>query len=238
MNLIPLLAAGAVLTFSGFRLPVRRDAFFVENDLVYRRFLALMQDGAYRQINQDRTSCAEVDQGTWDQTPDGAVRLHSTRHALRFRALLAGPLSVVLDSQEKLDALPRMAAAIRRFLDETHDRVFAASTVDELGAVISPGVETFSREETQSLLQQVEDTAESERSGVYTFAAVKAAPGNAALLILRDAVFQATDLPRVRHDYPVKGDGPPPFYFAQVDARTFAREAGAWQAFHFPGEPD
>ena len=237
MNRIPWLAICALLTFHGFRLPAHHDAFFVEDDLVYRRFLALMHDGAYRLIHQDRTACTEVDQGTWDQTSDGAVRLHSARHALRFRALLAGPLSVVLDSQEKIDALPRMAVAIRKFLDETRDQVFAAGNVRDLGAVVSPGAETFSREEAQSLLRQVEDTSESERTGVYTLAAVET-PGGPTLLILRDAVFQAGDLARVRHDYPAKGNAAPPFYFARVDARTFAREAGTWQAFHFLGEPD
>ena len=239
-----LMPAGTVLAAAakGFRLPAHRDAFFVENDLVYRRFLALMHDGAYRQINQDRTACAEVDQGTWDQTPDGVVRLHSTRHALRFRALTAGPLTVVLDSQEKLNALPRLAASIRRFLDSTQDGVFRTVAADELGAdpasvAVGQGAETFSRDDVQSLLRQAEDTAASERTGVYPFMAVKP-PGSTALLVLQDAVFQAADQARVRRDYPVKGNDAPPFFFAQVDARTFAREVGSWQAFHFLGEPD
>ena len=127
---------------------------------MYRRFLALMHDGAYRQINQDRAHCAEADAGKWEQSADGTLRLHSAHRALRFRALLAGPLSVVLDSQEKLDRLPSLAAAIRRFLDGTGDAVFAEPTMAEFDGqglvVLAPTAETFPRADLESLVRQID----------------------------------------------------------------------------------
>ncbi len=223
------------------RLPVGRDAYFVENNLVYRRFLELMHDGAYRQINQDRTHCAEADAGKWEQSADGTLRLHSTHHALRFRALVAGPLSVVLDSREKLDRLPTLAAAIRRFLDGTGDAVFAAPTVAEFDGqglvVLAPAAETFPRSDLQSLVQQIDHAAAAERTGTYTFTPWKPA-GSPLLLILQDAVFQPGDLARVRSAYHVAPNAAPPFYFAQVDAREYAREVGRWEVFQFPGGPE
>lgn len=231
--LLPVIAQAAS------RLPVGRDVYFVEDNLVYQRFLALARDRSYHQYNKDRTSCHEVDQGTWEQATDGTVRLHSVHHALRFRALLAGPLTAVLDSQAKIDALPSLASAIRRFLDSTGDTVFAAQTIVEYDpppalAAIDSRAETYRRDDLFSLLRQLDHAAATERSGVYPFALLKP-PGTPALLILQDAVFQSTDLARVRRDYRVKPGAAPPFYFAQVDARTFFRDLGAWTAFRFPG---
>ena len=54
--------------------------------------------------------------------------------------------------------------------------------------------------------------------------------------MLQDAVFQPGDLPRVRREYHVPPASPRRrFYFAQVDARAFAREVGPGAAFRFPG---
>lgn len=225
-----------------FRLPKNRDLYFIEDNLVYRRCLELMRDGAYRQIDKDRTSCREVDEGRWEQLPDGTVRLHALHHALRFRALLAGPLTVVLDSQAKLDALPALAAAARRFLTPTQDTIFAARTVEEyagppLTVAIDPHAETYRRDELFALLRQIDDAVSAERGGFYTFTPFKT-PGAPLLLILQDAVFQADQLAKVRQECFVKPGAAPPFYFAQVDARTFVRDVGAWTVFRFPGGPD
>lgn len=221
------------------RLPKDRDLYFIEDNLVYRRCLELMHDGDYRQIDKDRTSCREVDGGKWEQGRDGAVKLHSIHHALRFRALLAGPLSVVLDSQTKLDALPVLAASIRKFLASTQDTVFAPRTVEEyagLPAVVAvdPRAETYRRDDLTALLRQIDDVTLAERDGTYTFTALKT-PGTPLLLILQDAVFPADRLARVQREYRVKRGAAPPFYFAQVDARTFVRDVGAWTVFRFPG---
>ena len=237
-----LLAAVFLLpAFAGaaFHFPKDRDAYFIEDNLAYRRFLELRRDGAYLQINQDRTSCREVDEGTWEQAANGMVRLHSVHHALRFRALLAGPLTVVLDSQAKLDAMPSLAAAVRRFLASRGYMVFTPHTVDECNlslavVAIDPGAETYRRDELTALLQQLDDATATERTGVYILAPSKR-PDMPALLILQDAVFQASEVARVCRDYRVKPGKVPPFYFAQVDAPTFVRNVGTWTAFHFLG---
>ena len=234
-----LLAVSAATSPAVFRLPPGHDAFFVEDDLVYRRFLALMQGGAYRQIDQDRGTCEEVDQGTWEQTADGSLLLHSTHRALRFRALIAGPLSVVLDSQEKIDGLPVLATAVRRFLASTGDSVFTATSASEFAAppvvlTVAADAETFRRDDLQSLLPQLEHAAAAERTNTYRLALLPS-NGSPTLLILQDAVYQPADLPRVRREYHVAAHAAPPFYFAQTDARTFARRVGTWKTFRYPG---
>jgi hypothetical protein len=57
------------------------------------------------------------------------------------------------------------------------------------------------------------------------------------LLVLEDATFQAQDLPRVRQEFRVQPGAAPPFYFARVDARAFARRAGRWKVLELPGRP-
>ena len=235
---VPLAAWWLLVPLAATHLPVGRDAYFVENNFVYRRFLALMHDGMYRQIDQERTHCAETDTGRWEQAADGTLRLHSTHHALRFRALLAGPLSVVLDSQEKLDGLPSLATAIRRFLDATGDAIFAAPTVADFDGqhlvALDPTAETFPRADLQSLARQIDHAAAAERTDTFVFTPLKPA-GSPLLLILQDAVFETGDLARVRSAYHVALNAAPPFYFTQVDAREFAREVGRWQEFRFVG---
>ena len=241
MNLalaVSLAAWWFLVPLAVVHIPGGHDAYFEENNLVYRRFLELMHDGVYRQINQDRTHCAEADVGRWEQAADGTLRLHSTHRALRFRALLAGPLSVVLDGQEKLDHLPSLATAIRHFLDATGDEIFEVHAVAEFGTqqlvAVSPAAETFPRADLQSLVQQIDHAADAERTGTYTFTVLKTA-GSPLLLILQDAVFQPGDIASVRSAYHVAPNAAPPFYFAQVDTRVYAREVGRWQAFRFPG---
>ncbi len=134
--------------------------------------------------------------------------------------------------------MPSLATAIRRFLDATGDAVFAARTVAEFDGrrlvAMAPTAETFPRADLQSLVQQIDHAADAERTGAYTFTVLKTA-GSPLLLILQDAVFQPGDIARVRSAYHVAPNAAPPFYFAQVDAREYAREVGRWQAFRFPG---
>ena len=83
------------------KLSKKQDTFFIEDDFVYRRFLQLARDGTYCQINRERTTGAEVDRGTWEQSADGTLFLHFTRGGLRFHALLSGPLAPACDHGER-----------------------------------------------------------------------------------------------------------------------------------------
>ncbi len=232
-----LLSVGLGLATAGAepanpRLSKKQDAFFIENDFVYRRFLLLARDGSYRQINRER-SAAEVDRGTWTQDADGAVLLHFTRGGLRFHALLSGPLSVLLDDPPSANSLSAVADAIRAWLARSSNAVFAAASVTEIAVPpgvlhLDPGAESVSRADFESLARQIDDFAWSEQQQTYRLTFLK--PANSpALLIPRGAVFQAEDLPRVQREYRIGRRQPPPFYFAQVDAATFAREAANWQ---------
>ncbi len=215
------------------RLARNRDSFFVEDDLVYRRFLWLARDGSYQQINRDGSAAAEVDRGTWEQDPAGTVLLHFTRNGLRFRALLSGPLSIMLGSTQKPADLAAAADVIRRWLGQTSDAVFAAASVGELALApvvltIDPQAESFRRAALESIVRQIDDFVESELQQTYRLSPHR--PGGALLLLIQQgAVFQAADLPRVQAEYQVPSGRKPPFYFAQVNAETFAREAGSWQ---------
>ena len=215
------------------RLPKNQDAFFVENDFVYRRLLRLGRDGFYRQINRERNTAAEVDRGTWTQDPDGTVLLHDTHGGLRFRALFGGRLSLDLADPARFGGLPTAADAIRRFLAGTNDVVFAADALAEsplntVGITLEPAVESFGRDDLESIARQIDDFAWCEQRQTFRLTLSKPA-GSPTLLIQRNAVFQAADLPRVQRDYHVGRGESPPFYFVQTDARTFAREAGTWQ---------
>lgn len=226
-------------TPSRLRLPKGRDIFFVENDLVSSRCLDLSHDGTYRQIDQDRTTSTEVDRGTWEQATDDTVLLHSTGRGLRFRALLAGPLTVVLDSPGKIAALPEVAAAIRRLLENWKDVVFTAKTAAELNsppALVSVDrqAETIRREDLLSLALQIDNTVQTEQTRTYVLMPVRVV-NRPLLLVLRDAVFGPEQISSVYRDYGVPHGAAPPFYFAQTDARTFASQVGRYREFQFPG---
>jgi hypothetical protein len=235
-------------TASPFRISPHEGAFFVQDNLVNRRLLDLEPGGAYRQIDVDRTSAVETDRGTWEQDAQGAILLHPTRDALRFRALTSGPLSVVLDRPGVLAALPALADTIRSFLAQSEDDVFAAadlaqivaaaksSGVPALALSVDPKAETLSRLDLVSLTQQIDDLRWSERTNTYILSPVLAT--SPPLLVLQDARFQARDLAEVRRAYHVARGQAPPFYFARVNAKTFAQRAGDWQALGWPGVPD
>jgi hypothetical protein len=243
-----VLQAGPVVTLR-FHLSPHTATFFIQDNLVYSRLLDLEPGGIYRQIDVDRSASAETDRGTWEQDAHGAVLLHPARGSLRFRALTSGPLTIVLDRPGVLEMLPALAGAIRHFLAGTEDEVLASKDVAEilaaagaLGAppasalAIDPKAETFSRPDLISLAHQIDDLIWSERTNTYILAPVpNAAP---PLLALMDARFQAQDLPAVRQEYRIKPGDAPPFYFARVDARTFARQAGRWQVLVLPGQPN
>ena len=223
------------------RLPKGRDSFFVENDLVYSRSLWLSSDGTYRQIDQDRSTSVEVDRGTWEQLADASVLLHSTYRGLRFRALLGGPLTLVLDSPEKIAALPAVSAAIHRLLANSEDIVFEAETAGELSvtpAVVSVDrhAETLRRDDLLSLAAQIDDTIRVEQTRTYLLTPMLLTNGP-LLLILRGAVFSPEQIPAVCQDYHVPRGEAPPFYFAQTDAKTFANRVGRYWESRFPGEP-
>ena len=91
---------------------------------------------------------------------------------------------------------------------------------------IDPKAESFRRGDLETLARQIDDYVQTEQTHTFRLTPIEA--GGQRLLVQEDAVFQATDLPRVLSEYPV-GTGRPPFYFVQVDAGTFAREAGSWQ---------
>lgn len=214
------------------RLSKKQDAFFIENDFVYRRLLQLARDGTYRQINRERTAAAEVDRGTWEQSADGTVLLHFSRGGLRFHALLSGPLSITLDDPQRFPALPAAATAIRRWLAQSSNVVFASESAYEIRVspvelTVDPQAESFRRGELEALARQIDDFVRSEQTRTFRLTPIQA--GGRCLLVQQDAVFQAADLPRVRDEYPTGRGQPPPFYFAQVDAGTFARAAGSWQ---------
>lgn len=233
VGLMLSLAAGGpgpvhATTQPTLRLPKKRDAFFVENNFVYRRFLQLTRDGSYAQINRAGNTAAEVDRGTWSQDADGTVLLHFTRGGLRPHALVSGPLSIRLDDPENFGELPTTADAIRRWLAPSHDEIFAASSVRELPVALDPKAESVRRTDLETLVRQIDDFTWSEQHQIFQLTLTK--PANCpALLIPREAVFGLVDLARVCSEYRVLSGQAPPFYFVQVDAGTFAREAGPWQ---------
>ena len=230
-------------------LPARsHEAFLVEDDLAYARCLDLQRDGTYRQINRDEHGSEEVDRGTWDEAAGGLLRLHASRHALRFHALVAGPLSVALDSQAQRAALPALYHDIAGFLAASDDAVFATRDVRDLVTRGTGGeepcrldiarrTETCSREELVALSRQIANFLHTEHSGVYVLALTRTADGQ-PIFALADDTFQAADLPRVRREYGVPADGRPPFYFVPVAARTFAHEVGTWRVPRLPGSPE
>ena len=248
-----LLAATCCLrahsaAFHGFHLPAQKAAFFIQDNLVNSRLLDLEPGGTYRQIDVDGSVAAESDRGTWEQDAQGAILLHPTLSALRFRALSAGPLTIVLDRPGVLPTLPLLAGGMRRFLAQSGDDVFARSGIAEIGTALQTAdvpplalsigqeAETFSRADLLSLAHQIDDLLWSERTNTYILSPVPNAFPE--LLVLQDALFQARDLPRVLHEYRVKPGQSPPFYFARVDARTFARRAGRWKVLRLPGGPN
>ena len=215
------------------RLARKQDTFFIENDFVYRRFLQLSRDGSYVQINREHAVATEVDRGTWTQEADGTVLLRFTRGGLRWHALVAGPLSISLVDPQTFGALSTAAGTMRRWLAQSSDDVFAAEHLGELAQppvmlTLDPKAESFRRAEVEALVRQIDDFVWSEQNRAFRMTLLKP-PGSPKLLIQRGAVFEAGDLARVQQEYRVPRGQAPPFYFAQVDAKTFAREAGPWQ---------
>lgn len=209
------------------QLPKDRDNFFVEEDLAYRRALRLARDGTYQQFNQDATATLEADRGTWEQNPQAIVLLHSTTRGLRFRAVRSGPLTVTLGGTETLDALPGLAAAIRRLLADSEAAVFRPETAAELGAppaavTVDSAAESFRREDLTSLLAQLDRALETERTHTYRLTPLRL-PGRPLLLVLQDAFFGPDRAEEVTREYHVQRGAAPPFYFAQTDAAVFAR---------------
>jgi hypothetical protein len=238
----------AAATPGTFRVSQRDGAFFIQDNLVNSRLLDLEPGGAYRQIDVQRNSAAETDRGTWEQDAHGAILLHPTRDALRFRALTSGPLSVVLDRPGVLPALPALARAVRAFLAHSEDDVFASADLGQiqtsaassgapaLALSIDPKAETFSRADLGALVHELDDLLWSERTNTYILSPV---PNTSPLLlVLQDARYQAPGLAAVRREYHVAAKQAPPFYFARVDAQTFAQRAGRWKVLAWPGAPD
>ena len=210
------------------------DSFFAENDLAYSRYLRLSHDGSYQQINQDSTGSTEVDRGTWEQGADTSVLLHSEQRGLRFRALRSGPLTVVLDSPEKIAALPEVAAAIRRLLANSQDDVFEADAAHDLDASpatvsVDRQAETFSRNDLISLAAQSDEVYQTEQSHTYRLTQLRPT-GRPLLLVLQGATFGPAQVEAVCRDYRAPRGEAPPFYFAQTDARTFASWVGRYHA--------
>ena len=257
MKPLPVLAAAVLLACGprslragagGVLLARNHEAFLVEDDLVYARCLDLLRDGTYRQINRDEHGSEEVDHGTWEQSAGGMLRLHATRHALRFHALVAGPLSVALNSQAQRDALPTLYHDIAGFLATADDAVFSTRDVADLVTNgikdeepcrldISRQTETCSRGDVIALTRQIANFVHTEQSGVYVLAPTKTAAGQ-PVFMLADDTFQATDLPRVQREYGIPVGGRPPFYFVPVEARAFAREIGSWRVPRLIGSPE
>ena len=255
MKPLPILLAGAILSgrppsldagADGLLPSAKHEAFLVEDDLAYARCLDLMRDGTYRQINRDGHGSEEVDRGTWDQAAGGVLRLHARRHALRFHALVAGPLSVTLDSQAQRDALPALYHDIAGFLAASEDTVFSARDVAELvrhrneeacRLDIARDAETCGRAELVALTRQIANFIHTEASGVYVLTLARTAAGQ-PVFALADDPFQAADLPRVMREYRVSPAARPPFYFVPVEGRVFAAEVGAWRVPRLPGSPD
>jgi hypothetical protein len=162
--------------------------------------------------------------------------------------LFSGPLTIVLDRPGVLQILPVLAGQIRRFLAQSDDDVFARTGSAEILAAlppadsanaplsIDPTAETFSRDDLVSLAHQIDDLLWSERTNTYILSPVSNA--SPPLLVLQDARFQARDLPAVRQQYGVQPGQAPPFYFARVDARTFAQRAGRWKVLRLFGQPN
>ena len=214
-------------------LPKNRDSYFVENNLVYSRYLHLLRDGSYQQINQDGQGSAETDRGRWEQTREGVVLLHSTRRGLRFRALLSGPMCLVLDGPEIMAALPRVAAAIRQLLATSEDAVFAAQAARDLSVppatvAVRRQAEVVQRVELAALATQIEDTLQTEQTHTYRLNPLHPA-GGPLLLVLQDAVFGPARLAQVGERYRVPRGGAPPFYFARTNERSFANRVGRWR---------
>ncbi len=236
-----LLLLSVVIGRSSFSRPA---AFYLQDNLVDSRLLELRADGSYRQIDVDRTSSVEADRGQWERDSRGAVLLHPTFAGLRFRALRSGPLNVGLDGPGALACLPETVASMRRFLAANDDAVFVRGGIAEMtSGAPAPGVlsidantETFGREELLSLARQIDDLLWSVHTDTYILSPV---PDTfPELLVLQDAQFQAGDVARVRAAYRVGPGQAPPFYFAQVDARTFARRAGRWKVLPLLGPGD
>lgn len=226
---------------SGLRFPKHKDLFFVEDNLVYSRCLNLSHDGTYRQINRDPVGATEVDQGTWEQTADGTVALHSTYRGLRFRALQSGPLTVQLDSIAEVDALPEVGAAVRRLLDEARSDVFSTADVEGLNTppaavMVARGAESFLRQDLSGLAGQIAQTVQTERSRTYRLTP-QLAPGGPLLLVLQGATYLPGQVAETCRAYRVPRGSPPPFYFARVAAAAFARRVGRWRELAPPGGP-
>lgn len=236
------------------------DTYFMEDDVVYARFLWFQPSGHYRQINRDRTTSEEVDLGVWEQTAGGEIALHPTNGMLLFRALSAGPLLVMLDTQSRVDSLVTLRNAMVNFLRVYQDSFFARSALSDLGqektpeqagatapehaqVVLSEGVDTFERSDLENLLRRIDWWLASKSTNRFLFEPV-VQPGLPTLLIQRGAVFSKANLPVAHAKRVVAAAAPaPPFYFARIDRQTFLARAGKWKAFanlgglhsHVPG---
>lgn len=232
MGVRPWLALLALCSLASaraapFRLPRGTDTYFIEDAGAYRRLLHFAPGAAYSEIDQDRTTNAETDRGAWEQDARGLILLHPVFHALRPRALVAGPLALVLDRPGALEAAPLLADSIRAFLGRNEAGVFAADDARELD-VRPPGFDAplslvrtssaFARADLESLLRQIDDLLWSLR--MNTTILQPALVGGQRVLILAGPVYQ-----------------PPQYGFAQVDARTFARTAGAYVPLRSLGHP-
>ena len=202
----------------------------MEDDLVYARFLALARGGTYRQINRDTRGSLEVDRGCWEQDVSGALRLRSSCRALRARALFCGALSVATASQDQLDGLPPLLASLRGLLGEYTDSVFDAATVAEINVsaaapiFVAQGAATFDRADADGLARQIGELLVRERTGIERLDAVGTGP--VPLFVLPGSVFREWDPVAVRRIYRVDARTPPPFYFARIDAGSYARQVG------------
>lgn len=227
------------------RLSRASDTFFVEDDQVYARALWFQKDGTYRQINRDRTSSEEVDRGTWTQSGTGEVALHPTNGRLCYRALSAGPLLVILASQEQIDTLPMLRAKIAGFLQAYQDQIFSRSAATELVATVVGGAqsggaggacvvlpdrdETINRSDLENLLPLIDLWSESRSSSTFVFDLVAPPGGSPQLLIQRGAVFSRVELTPARTHAGLHEA--PSFYFAQVSRQVFLRQVGTWKPF-------
>jgi hypothetical protein len=210
-----------------FHLPRGTDSYFIEDAGAYRRLLHFSPGAAYSEIDQDRTTNAQTDRGAWEQDARGLILLHPVFHALRPRALVAGPLALVLDRPGALEALPILAEGIRAFLSGAQAGIFAADDARELD-VRPPGFDAplsfvqsssaFARADLESLLRQIDDLLWSLR--MNTTILQPARVGDRRVLFLAGPLYQ-----------------PPQHGFAQVDERTFARTAGAYAPLRSLGHP-
>ena len=222
-----------------WRLPRDREVYLMEDDLVYARFLRLARGGAYSQINRDEHGSTEGDRGRWDQDKTGTLRLHSTCRALRPRALSSAGLSVALTDAGAFDGLPRLLASMQHFLAVYPDTVFDAATMAEINQPGAPTVHasrdaaTFDRRDAAALVARIEAALAGERGATYLLEPVENV--STALFALQGSVFGAADLAGVRRAYRVADRTIPPFYFAWIDAKTYAAEVGRWQPLRLPG---